>query len=685
MSERSPVEPSRPTRCGALDPKRLPRSIAWKLVARWAIREQTYEADLALVQGLFGYQQSGDLDDPFAPAIEAVARQDLVSIVVPAYNAGAYIAEALDSLVAQTHRSLQVIVVDDGSTDNTRKIADRYQQRHGFELVHLPRNRGLAHAKNEGLRLARGEWIGFLCADDVFYPDAIETLVRALRSNPEAGLAFSDFEYFGTCDYAGDGDPVERLGPIGIDGLFRTGVTVGMCALFQRSLLSGLRGPVEEAAALTGVEDTVLWQDLWRRAAFTHVPRVLGKYRRHNGQLTRTILRSCGYEVLLSRSRERYQRRYGATRRLLFVYPACCIGGAERVMAQLAVGLRSRGIACEACFTEDGGGAAYFASCCPTTVLDEVRGDGSRTQALARHIAAGNYDLISSSFSEEIVEAVGLADYRRPIVEVDHGWPARCQADRLQPSALVTVSRYQARALQEYGIETPARVIYNGIDWRRYADAASVSAAHLPHTRGPIVAWVGRIHGTKRPRLFLEVVEKLSARMPTVEFRMVGSVSYYTRADDVEVIAAACRAYPRLRFVPGVTPSSMPFFYGLVRATGGVLVLTSLDEPFGLVTIEAMACGIPVIASRSGGAQEIIDDGTDGMLLSEPYSPEAAGEAAARLLTDPLMYASLSQHAQAKVAAKFSLDAMTQAYADLYDEACGHSRKGQRGRAHAGP
>jgi glycosyltransferase involved in cell wall biosynthesis len=228
----------------------------------------------------------------------------------------------------------------------------------------------------------------------------------------------------------------------------------------------------------------------------------------------------------------------------------------------------------------------------------------------------------------------------------------------------------------------PAQVIHNGIDWRRYAELASrpMRGSHIGSE--PIVAWVGRVHATKRPRLFLQIAAELSAQLPDAQFRMVASVGPYTRADDVEAITAMGRAYPRFAFLPGITPSSMPFFYALVRASGGLLMLTSLDEPFGLVTVEAMASGIPVIASNSGSAPEIIDDGLDGILLPEPYSVASACETAAALLRDSGRYATIAARAQAKVARRFSLEAMTQAYVDLYAR-LGHWPEMQSGsRAH---
>jgi glycosyltransferase involved in cell wall biosynthesis len=113
----------------------------------------------------------------------------LVSVIVPAYNEEAFIAEALDSAFAQDFRPLEVIVVDDGSTDRTARIASRY----AVQLVRQ-QNRGPAAARNAGLALARGEYVTILDADDVWPEDRVSCLVDALR--PGAGIAFGLTEVF---------------------------------------------------------------------------------------------------------------------------------------------------------------------------------------------------------------------------------------------------------------------------------------------------------------------------------------------------------------------------------------------------------------------------------------------------------------------------------------------------------
>ena len=94
-----------------------------------------------------------------------------VSVIIPAYNAAAFVREAVDSALAQTHRDTEVIVVDDSSTDETPQVLAGYGER---IRVHRQPNAGVAGARNTGARLATGEWVAFLDADDVWLPGKIE-------------------------------------------------------------------------------------------------------------------------------------------------------------------------------------------------------------------------------------------------------------------------------------------------------------------------------------------------------------------------------------------------------------------------------------------------------------------------------------------------------------------------------
>jgi len=112
----------------------------------------------------------------------------LVSVVVPVYDVAAFLPECLDSVLGQTGCRLEVVVVDDGSTDTSGKIADEYAARDDrLRVVHTD-NHGLGAARNVGIRHATGDYLGFLDSDDVLPPDALATLAGALDRAPGSDL-----------------------------------------------------------------------------------------------------------------------------------------------------------------------------------------------------------------------------------------------------------------------------------------------------------------------------------------------------------------------------------------------------------------------------------------------------------------------------------------------------------------
>jgi glycosyltransferase involved in cell wall biosynthesis len=117
-----------------------------------------------------------------------------VSVVIPAYNCGPYLPCAIDSVLSQTYRSFEVIVVNDGSTDGTEKVLLPYRDR----IKYLAgQNRGASAARNKGFAASRGDLIAYLDADDVWRPEKLALQVELFEANPDVGVCFTDFTFLG--------------------------------------------------------------------------------------------------------------------------------------------------------------------------------------------------------------------------------------------------------------------------------------------------------------------------------------------------------------------------------------------------------------------------------------------------------------------------------------------------------
>ncbi len=113
----------------------------------------------------------------------------MVSVIIPTYNRAHYLAEAIDSVLEQTYRNIEVIVVDDGSTDETREKLKAYKDKIKYIYVD---NGGPAHARNVGMRMAKGKYIAFLDSDDSYYPYKIEIQAKLLDTHHDVAMVCSE-------------------------------------------------------------------------------------------------------------------------------------------------------------------------------------------------------------------------------------------------------------------------------------------------------------------------------------------------------------------------------------------------------------------------------------------------------------------------------------------------------------
>jgi len=299
-----------------------------------------------------------------------------VSVVIPAYNCASTVGAAVDSCLAQDHRDLEVVVVNDGSTDETGDILAAF----GDQItVVTQRNGGLAAARNAGQRIASGEFVAWMDADDLMAPGRIRLQAEVLSAHPSIGLVSSDFTAFMTPEadleashiasyYAavprrggmanlypdvlaaageGDGWVAVRAGHV-YDELVWGNFVHPPTVMVRRALLEA-SGDSDETLRYSSDYDLIVRMS--RRTRFAYVDSPLLRYRRSDGQMSRVHagerMQLEGIRIL-EKLREDdpagYARMNPVIRRRMAESHICAaaeIGAADRLRA---VGLLSRGL-----------------------------------------------------------------------------------------------------------------------------------------------------------------------------------------------------------------------------------------------------------------------------------------------------------------------------------------------------
>ena len=203
-----------------------------------------------------------------------------VEIILPAYNAAPYLSMALDSVIAQTFADWRILLVDDGSKDETAAIAHAYRQRLGARLKYIyQENAGLPAARNTGIRHAEGEFLALLDADDVWLPHRLEASLRSFAGKPEVGLSYGLIEGIDP-----SGEVLARFtdrkkhpeGWIASQIYMRTMDLPCPTVTFRRVCIEQI-GLFDES--LRATEDRDLWVRIAQRFQVVCVPQVLAQYR----------------------------------------------------------------------------------------------------------------------------------------------------------------------------------------------------------------------------------------------------------------------------------------------------------------------------------------------------------------------------------------------------------------------
>lgn len=205
-------------------------------------------------------------------------KEGLVSIITPTYNCGRFIAETIESVLAQTHSDWEMIIVDDCSTDNTAEVVARYNDPR-IHYICNERNSGAALTRNRALREAKGRWIAFLDSDDLWEPTKLQEQLSFMQQH---GYAFTYHDYI---------EIDESSKPLGIRVSGKNSVgKIGMYTCCWPGCLSVMYDA--EAVGLVQIEDIrknndfLMWLQVIEKTECHLLPKPLARYRRRQGSIT---------------------------------------------------------------------------------------------------------------------------------------------------------------------------------------------------------------------------------------------------------------------------------------------------------------------------------------------------------------------------------------------------------------
>jgi glycosyltransferase involved in cell wall biosynthesis len=212
-----------------------------------------------------------------------------VSVIIPAYNAASYIGETLNSVIHQTYTDFEILVVDDGSSDDTSSVVKAFDDDRIICIYQS--NQGVSVARNTGIFQARGEYIAFLDADDLWHQEKLKVQVNAFETESEPCVCYCDRKVFSDVNSLGVGNDDEGLNfEMSTEQLFSSLLKHNhihcSSVMVRRKLFarSGVFDPMLRAS-----EDSDLWMRAARYTSFLHIKGTLSYYRHHENNTVNSI------------------------------------------------------------------------------------------------------------------------------------------------------------------------------------------------------------------------------------------------------------------------------------------------------------------------------------------------------------------------------------------------------------
>jgi glycosyltransferase involved in cell wall biosynthesis len=615
----------------------------------------------------------------------SVATTPTVTVVVPVFNKASYLGACLDSILRQTLRNIEVICVDDASSDGSADVLARYAEADPrVKVISNAANRGPGPSRNLGIAVAASPFLQFTDADDILPDDALEKLHgRALED--QVDIVRGTISRFQSANQEQQEvlDAVSEKSafvPLDEQSLWipwwHTSYLIARSLLMEHNIgyphLRSGEDPVFLASVLvkarrmsTVADVTYLYRiapmeekgrakygnlkdyvqharmvkeifsahrpDCWTKGYGPHVQQDIEK------QVQRYPLSDLEHRRLLGEAEEMFAVVPAAEKRVLFVYRHCGLGGVETSILNKLEALRSKQVAAQALFLKYWGEGGKSIAQRPDV---HVGLDRESQLALLRQ----PWDALVIVDTPEFFELATESNIRCPVFLETHAsyrpaldhYYSKVQDPLV--SAVIAPSQFNKERLVEAGCpEDKIHVIPNAIDpgvfSAQLAHDASC-AAQLPENV-PLVLNIGRLEPQKNTLEFVRIALALLAQGQHAHFVVVGDA--VNTADYAAEVHAAIPGENRdsFTFIPRIDYEDMPQLYLRAASSGGCLVVTSLNESQPMILLEAIASGCSVVAARIGGIGEVVIDSVTGSLY-ESGDTGVATDAVRRVLKDAL-------------------------------------------------
>lgn len=355
--------------------------------------------------------------------------------------------------------------------------------------------------------------------------------------------------------------------------------------------------------------------------------------------------------------------------KILVIWRLLTVGGVNAGWRNRAIYFKKHGIDTEFLYTTDLGGLHIMEDVAPVYLSkdrDEIVGI----------IQKNNYDAIIVVDTPAAYKWLKIADYNGPLF-VEARTPELIKLSRhlktfhgLKPNSIIVPSQYQKRLVNILTDGIPIYPIYNGVDTTFFYDLTreEIDFDNEPYlsSRKKIVGWIGRLDKRKNWQQLIEIAKLVKEERDDIEFWVVGGAQSVQK-EEFATSREAENLTDIIKWFPVIPYQQMPHMYAKIRESGGCTLATTKTESFGNTFIEAMICGVPVVAANMMPMSEIIINGKTGILFQQNKSWDAT-EKIYSILDNPRLHSEMSSQAIEHVKNHFSIEVVANQYINLLNK-----------------